>query len=163
MKAGNITANELLIVGGLLAGAYIIYSAKDIFGGASSAVKNGIQSLSDAASGGINAVSNYAGTVSSNWDYKSIWNYNLLDVITGAQDPVGDLIDVHLNSKSKDPNGANAAAGATQYVSPITGNESFAQLSSPGALSVYSDPVANPIYNGTGLVFTRTSVPSINY
>lgn len=161
MKAGNITANELLIVGGLLAGAYILYSAKDIFGGASSTVKNGIQSLSDAATGGINAVSNYTDSVASNWSNKSISNYNFLDVVTGKQDPIGDLLNFHTNSRSKDPNGANAVTGATKYVSPTTGNESFAQVASPGYLGVYSDPTLNPTFGGDGLVFTRSAVAPI--
>lgn len=161
MKAGNITANELLIVGGLLAGAYIIYSAKGVIGGASSAVKNGLQSLSDAAASGINSVSDYTESVSSNWSNKSISNYNFLDVVTGKQDPIGDLLNVHLNSRSKDPNGAIAVTGATKYISPITGNESFAQLASPGYLGIYSDPTLNPTFGGDGLVFTRSAVAPI--
>lgn len=161
MRAGNITANELLIVGGLLAGAYIIYTLSETAKGAKDAISNGIDALSRAVDSGMTSVSNTASTIADSAAAAPENTAKNSTMFMGAgifNLPLSFGKTLWDESWGKVFTPSNSAkAGSTQYVPPVTGNESFSQQSSSNYLDVFSNPAVNPTWAGDGLVFTRSS------
>lgn len=153
MKSGNITANEVLIVGGVALAAYVIYK-----------ISNSASAITGAVSGAAKSVSDYASSVSSNYASHNLSDYNFWDVLTGKQDPLGDVLGAHLNSSSVDPTKvktvvSNAPYDPTTQTSPQL---SYSNLIALDPVSAFSNPAQNPIFYSDGLSLTAPNGPTFN-
>lgn len=152
MKYGNITANEVLIVGGVALAAYVIYK-----------ISNSASAITGAVSGAAKSVSDYASSVSSNYASHNLSDYNFWDVLTGKQDPLGDVLSAHLNSSSVDPT-KTTVSNETSYdpANQTSPQLSYSNLITLDPLSTFSNPAQNPIFYSNGLSLTAPNGPTFN-
>lgn len=168
MKLGNISANEVLVVGGVLAAAYVVYKLSGAVSTVSDGVKNLGKQISDAYDSTVGAVSaavdsakqtasdvadsakstanDFAGGISNPF----AWGWGPAGVLLGGTASVAQgAYERHTG------NGNTAQVGATKYdASTQVGNAPSFTILSQDPVAAYSNPAANPIWASDGMTLT---------
>lgn len=169
MKLGNISANEVLAVGGVLAAAYVVYQLSGAVSSVSDGVKNLGKQISDAYDSTVGAVSgavdSTVSTVKNGVNAISETSSSIAsDAMSGkinpfALGPVGILLggtaSVAQGAYDKINSANSAKVGATKYdASTQVGNAPSFAILSQDPVTAYSNPAANPIWASDGMTIT---------
>lgn len=161
MKLGNISANEVLVVGGVLAAAYVVYKLSGAVSNIGQSLSDAKNAVSDAVSGAVESVKQTASNVADSakttaTDFAGgisnpfAWGWGPAGVLLGGTANVAQGAYERYAG-----NGNTAQVGATKYdASTQVGNAPSFTILSQDPVAAYSNPAANPIWASDGLTLT---------